>query len=77
MLRTTKDDNELRAKKYRVDSSYPRAHKRGLADKYREYLAQADDLSDGFKNSRNLFAEINSTDTRWLNIARLNLARSR
>jgi hypothetical protein len=77
LLSNTKDENELRAKKYRVDSSYPRTHTRELAEKYREYLAQADDLHDDFKNSRNLFAELNSTDTRWFNIARLNLSRSR
>ena len=53
---------------------YSRIHKSEQIDKYQEYLAQADDLNDDDKNPRNFFDELNSADTRWLTIARMNLS---
>lgn len=69
------EDIEPRIKKYR-DKLYSQTHKGEQTDKYQEYLAQADDLNDDSKNPRNFFDELNSTDTRWLNIARMNLSRN-
>ena len=71
------DDNDNDVKHGRSDSLYPSTHENEQIDGYNEYLAHGDEPEDNSRNPRNLFDEVNSNDTEWLNIARMHLNRNR
>ena len=77
VLHNIKGLTALSSRKTRTNYSYLQTRKDNQTDKYREYLAQAGDFNNDSTNSRNFFDELNSIDTQWLYIARVNLSRSR
>jgi hypothetical protein len=70
-------DNMPHIKNAQSSFPYDLTHEDEIADRYREYLIHEDEPDDSSRNPRNLFHELNSIDTQWLNIARAHLSRVR